>query len=378
MKKITWAGIDVGSANNVVRRWRAGAEDIARFGNDADGHRALLRWIGRSARVCVEATGVYHLQLCLFLSDAGVDVSVVNPRNAKDYAKSQSARSKTDKVDAGVLLDYCRRMDFVPWTRPSAAVLELREIGRRITELVHLRVQEKNRLHAKKTAAVSRVVAADVRVHLEHIDKRIHQMEKAATVLIETHHELAAGYKALVSARGVAHRSAVQLMAELAVLDPAMTVRQLVAHAGLDPREHTSGETVWKPARISKIGNARIRASLYMVALSAICFDRGAKTFYRQLIAAGKKKKVAIVAVMRKMLHGLWVCLQRHTVFDGTVLFAASLAQAESSDSAAAAHQPQRDEDHPQGRSEAQELRQQLEPRRAEAKSSRKKNAQAA
>ena len=168
-------------------------------------------------------------------------------------------------------------------------------------------------------------------------------------------------------ARGFGRRTALLLLTELAVLDPTMTVRQLVAHAGLDPRVYESGTSVQKVVRISKVGNARIRAILYMNALSAIRHDRGARLFFAQLVARGKKRMQALVAVMRKLLHGIWTVLQRRVPYDSAVLFAASLAKAESSDSAAAAPQPQSGEDHPQGRSEAEELREQLEPRSTKA-----------
>ena len=131
--------------------------------------------------------------------------------------------------------------------------------------------------------------------------------------------------------RFVARRSAILLLTELAVLDPTMTVKQIVGHAGLDPREYESGSSVQKPARISKVGNARLRAILYMNALTAIRHDRGARLFFAQLVARGKKKMQAIVAVMRKLLHGIWIVLQRRVTFDSSVLFAASLASVAAS-----------------------------------------------
>jgi hypothetical protein len=178
--------------------------------------------------------------------------------------------------------------------------------------------------------------------------------------------------------RGVGRRSAIHLLTELAVLDPTMSVKQLVAYAGLDPRRYDSGTSVQKPARISKMGNARLRAILYMNALSAVRHDRGARLFFARLVARGKKKMQALVAVMRKLLHGIWIVLQRRVAYDSSVLFAASLAQAESSDSAVAATEPEPNQDHPKGRSKAKQLRQQLDPGSAEATRSRRKTSKAA
>lgn len=374
----TWAGIDVSAKTLAACRWRDGNRDEQEVPNDASGHSELTRWLGKHARVCIEATGVYHLQLALALRAAGVEVMIVNPRVAKDFARALSNRSKTDEVDAVTLLEFVRRMEFQAWEPPSSAVLELRELGRRVNELVATAVDEKNRLHARKTAGMSRIVVADVKQHVAQIEKRINTIEQAAVETIYSDADLREQYEILLGVRGVARRSAVLLLSELSVLDVTMTTRQIVAYAGLDPRVYESGTSVQRSVRISKVGNPRLRAILYMNAISAIRHDRGARLFYAQLVARGKKRMQAVVAVMRKLLHGIWTALQRRVRFDSAVLFAASLAQAESSDSAVAANQPEARQDHPKGRSEAEELHQQLDPVSPEATRSRKRKSKAA
>lgn len=374
----TWAGIDVSAKSLAAHRWRDGQSEACEFANDASGHGELLKWLGKQVRVCLEATGVYHLQLALTLRAAGVELMVVNPRIAKDFARALSNRSKTDKVDAWTLLEFVRRMEFMAWEAPSTAVLELRELGRRLSELVRSSTSEKNRLHAKKTAAISKAVIADVAEQIHHLGRRIKAMEKAALGVIRKDPDLVEQYQILVGAPGIAKRTAIHLLTELAVLDRSMTVRELVAYAGLDPRTYDSGTSVHQPARISKKGNARLRAILYMNALSAVRHDSGARRFYAVLVARGKKPMQALVAVMRKLLHGIWIVLQRRIAFDSSILFAASLAQAEFSDSAVAANQPEPDQDHPTGRSGAEELREQLDPEPAQATDSPKKKSKAA
>ena len=363
----TLCGVDVSARTLAARKRCGGVEEKKEFPNDRAGHAGLIGWLGRRSRVCLEATGVYHLQLALALDAAGIGLMVVNPRVAKDYARSLGRRSKTDQVDAGVLLDYLARMEFVGWQAPNAAVLEVRELARRISELVQVRTEEKNRLHARTASRLSRTVMADVKAHIAQIDKRVMQIEQAAVEVIKSDEDLNEQFELISRARGFGRRTAVLLLGELAVLDPTMTTRQIVAHAGLDPRTYESGSSVERLVRISKVGNARIRAILYMNAISAIRHDRGARLFAARLIARGKKRMQAVVAVMRKLLHGIWIVLQRRVAYDSSLLFAASLAQAESSDSAAAALQPETNEDHPQGRSEAEELRQQLDRRSTEA-----------
>ena len=115
-----------------------------------------------------------------------------------------------------------------------------------------------------------------------------------------------------------------------------------------------------------------------MPALSAVRHQAWAKALYARLRAKGRTHQQAIVAVMRKLLHGIWIVLQRRVAFDSSLLFAASLAKAESSDSAVAANQPEPRQDHPKGRSEAEELRQQLDPGSAQATRWRKRRSKAA
>jgi transposase len=227
-------------------------------------------------------------------------------------------------------------------------------------------------------AAISRTVVNDVQAHVVQIEKRIKQIEKSAVAVIREDAGLREQFEILTQIPGIARRSAILLLTELAVLDPTMTVKEIVGHAGLDPRAYESGSSVQKPPRISKLGNAHLRAILYMPALTAIRHDRGARLFFAQLLSRGKKKMQAIVAVMRKLLHGIWIVLQRRVRFDSSVLFAASLAKAESSDSAVTASQPEPSQDHPKGHSEAAELRQQLDPGSAQATRSPKRRSKVA
>ena len=122
------------------------------FENTATGHQAIIRLLSKykgDSRVCLEATGVYHVDLAVALSRAdGIDVMVVNPKSAHNFAKVLMKRSKTDVVDAAILASYAERMPFEVWQRPSDAMLSLRAIARRIAGLTKLKTQTKNQIHA--------------------------------------------------------------------------------------------------------------------------------------------------------------------------------------------------------------------------------------
>lgn len=121
----------------------------------------------------------------------------------------------------------------------------------------------------------------------------------------------------MTSVRGIAEKSAVFLLPELGVLPDTMAVRQWVAHAGLDPRKHKSGSSVEQREHISKVGNVRIRRDLHMPALVAIRCELRVRAFYDKLLDRGKKPIVAVVAVMRKLLHSICEMCKHGAPFDG-------------------------------------------------------------
>jgi transposase len=316
-------GVDVSAKTlDVYVRTAGGQTHTAQFGNTAAGHKQLIGLItkkGRAARVVLEATGVYSFDLALALHAAkGVEVMVVNPRSARRFAEARLQRSSTDRTMALTLCEFAARMEFVPWTPPAPEIRELRGIARRIAALTAERSGELNRLHAASSSTdTAAVVINDIEVNARHLERRITELERRALELITEHPHLQEAYRHVTSVKGFAARSALQLLAELLVLPSDMLVRQWVAHSGLDVRHFDSGTSVHKQPRISKHGNAHIRRILYMPALVAIQREPHVRAFYEQLIAAGKQKLQAIVAVMRKLLHAVYGMLKTNSDFDG-------------------------------------------------------------
>ena len=328
MKKIFLCGIDVGSKQLVVaidpgtgRTWQGA------FSNDAAGHKKLIRRLTRSkatARVCVEATGIYHLDLCLALDQAkGVEVMVANPRATKDFARARLRRSKTDRTDALSLLEFVRRMDFEVWSPPGRSILALRALSRRIQALLATRAQEKNRLHADESVEVTPLaIRESIERHIAAINAEIEALSAAALEVVRLDERLASRFAHLVSLKGIAQASAITLLAELSVLPADMTARQWVAHSGLDPKHSESGTSVKAVVRISKVGNRHLRAALFLPAMVASQYEPRVRAFYQMLLARGKKPMQALVAVMRKLLHAIHGMFQHDADFDGTKFFA--------------------------------------------------------
>ena len=315
------AGIDVSAKKLQV------ATDDAEFEveNTPEGHRELIRRLqrsGRKARVCLESTGSYGLDLALALDRAvRVEVMVLNPRAARNFAKVLMHRSKTDPIDARVLREYVRRMEFVAWCPPTIERLELRTIARRIASLITMRTQEKNRLHAAEYGAASKVIRNDIEVHIRFLDRRIELLENQAAKLLDQHQHLQIPVARISSVKGIGRHSAILIWGELCVLPQDLSARQWVAHAGLDPRHFESG-TFQGQTRISKAGNKYLRAALYMPAHNAIQWEPHVAAFSEHLVENGKAKLQAKVAVMRKLLHAIHGMLKHGTSFDGTKFYA--------------------------------------------------------
>lgn len=320
-------GIDVGSKELVVALEAAGSQRQRHtFTNDASGRRLLVRWIKkrcRRARVCLEASGIYSLEPALALHAAkGIELMVANPKAVRDFAGAFLQRSKTDALDADVLLEFARRMPFVVWQPPTVEVLELRTLARRIEGLQRMLSQERNRLHALDRSAAGAAVREDVQAHIAHLRDRIRGLRRHALALVAEHPRLARRFQQLCSIKGIADASAIQILGEIEALPADMTARQWVAHAGLDPRRFESGTSVHKRPRISKAGNKHLRRALFMPALVAIQWEPNINAFYEHLLDGGKTKMQAIVAVMRKLIHSAYGMFKHDQLFDGEKFFA--------------------------------------------------------
>lgn len=316
------AGIDVSAKTlHVAVQQREGTVRHRVFDNTAAGHDNVGRFIlgrSRTARVCVEATGLYSLDLCIRLSaDPRIEVMVVNPRVARYFGHAQFNRSKDDTIDSDLLLAFVDRMAFEAWAPPAPEVLELRSIARRMGNLIAQAAQEKNRLHAAQASVTTPTcVLEDITANITHLATRALALEMRAEVLIQGRTELNRHYDLLRSVPGIARRGGVRILGELALLDPEMTDNQVVAHAGLDVRRCQSGTSINRRPRISKMGNARLRSSLYMVALTAVRCCPEVRAFHDRLAARGKPGRQPLVAVMRKLLVAIWNLFKTDMTFD--------------------------------------------------------------
>jgi transposase len=321
-----FCGIDVSAASlSVALIVPDHAVTQREFPNSSSGHKALVAWLSKHnapVRVSLEATGIYSLDLALALdADESVEVAVLNPKLVNRFAQTLR-RSKTDAIDALVLAEYSQRMPFVAWQRPGVNQLRLRILGRYIESLTTDLAEVKNRLHiAENTSTTPRALLADLKQAQAALERRLTKMRREPMKLIQTDELLRERFALLVSIPGIAEISALQILSELVLLPPGLTVRQWVAFSGLDPVHQVSGTSVHKPPRISRAGNRHLRRALYMPTLSAVRFDPYLRVFYRALRQRHKTGLQALMAVARKLLHAIYGIFKSGRPYDGRKLF---------------------------------------------------------
>jgi transposase len=324
MDKMELCGMEISAQELVVAlTGKKGEVVLQRFANTAAGHRALLSTLtrgGKRVRVCMEATGMYGLDVALLLSaQEGIELMVANPRAVRHFAQAAMQRSKNDQLDAVVLREFAARMEFQASARPDKNSLALWAIARRLEALTKQRTAEKNRQHA---AGVSQAIPECVRRSaartLRFLERESKQLREEALQCIASDARLRRRYELLRSVPGIGETSGIQILAELLLLPEDRDVRQWVAYAGLDPREYSSGTSVRKYTRISKVGNRHLRCALYLPALVASRREPHLHGFYEELLARGKKKKQALMAVARKLLHAVFGMFRSDRPYDGT------------------------------------------------------------
>ncbi|MFZ5698851.1 MAG: IS110 family transposase [Pseudomonadota bacterium] len=266
-----------------------------RFGNDPAGHKALLKWLGgwTVERIAYEATGAYHRAL----EQAGRALPLVklNPKRARRFAEATGTLAKTDRVDAAMLARMAATLK--PAIRPvkSKALVELSELMTARQGLVKDRTAVANR---GKNLTLPLLKRHNEQRRVQ-IVKQIEAIDDAATALVNANPELARRRDIITSIKGLGTTTANQIIAGMDELG-ALESKQAASLAGLAPATRQSGN--WRGKSFIQGGRANIRQALYMPALVASRFNPDLKAKYQQLIKAGKPAKVAITAIMRKLI----------------------------------------------------------------------------
>ena len=284
-------GIDVAKAKlDCALRLPNGKYKHKVVDNNQNGFMALTQWLDKqgaaSPHVCMEATGVYWEAVAEFLANKELTVSVINPAQIKAFGASRLVRTKTDKVDAQLIAEFCCERRPEPWQAPSSSEQALRALVLRLEALQAMRTQESNRLEVARE-----VVKADIVSHIDWLDGEIKALIKKIRDHINDDPDMKNKQALLDSIPGVGERTIALLLAFCMHPGRFANARQAAAFAGLDPRQHESGSSVRGKSRMSKVGHAFLRKALYMPAMVTLYKTDWGRRFRKRLAAVGKPRK---------------------------------------------------------------------------------------
>jgi len=308
---ITYLGIDVSKEylENAITLNGKKIISSKKVKNNLGGFKALESWVKKYSKkhgcevicICIESTGVYSEDVAdYFQEKKEMKVSVVNPAQVKAFGKSIHIRTKTDRVDAGLLANYCAIIQPKANPKPPKEFKEFKKLTRHRDYLVNRRAQEKSHLESVKEPAILDSILKLISFY----DQQVQEAEVMIAKLLSKHPELETQLKLLESIPGIGEVTARILFSELHRENETgkYNAKSQTAHAGLAPSERQSGSSIKGKSKICKTGNARLRACLYFPALSATRHNILIAPFYQRLLQKGKLKKVALTASMRKLL----------------------------------------------------------------------------
>jgi transposase len=287
-------GVDVAKLTLDV----AWPDSVRTIENSAKGFLSLIkkiRQLDAPVLVCCEASGGYERAMIEALLKAGIAVARVNPRQVRDFAKSQGLLAKTDRIDARLLVRFSATFNPKPLPAFSGVQQALRDMVDRREQLVHARKAEASRLDKFTHAFIVRSIRQSIR----DLDKLVEACEVQIQALIESSETLKASFARLCLPKGVGPCTAWAVLAYMPELG-RLNRREAAALVGTAPFNRDSGQ--WKGKRFVQGGRSSLRNHIYMAAFVASQHNLVLKAFYQRLLQAGKPRKVALVAVMRKLV----------------------------------------------------------------------------
>lgn len=298
-----YVGIDISkdslevAVHGVDQQWQ--------FTNDTSGIRDLRKMLVKlkPALIVFEATGGYEMPVYLSLDKVGLPVAPVNARQIRDFARSTGKLAKTDRLDARVIAHFGFAIQ--PRPRPVPDTQELKEVQSRHTQLVDMITAENNRLRGAPQALRRRIEA-----HIAWLERELAEIDHDLMDKIQEDPVLREKEELIRSVPGVGPVLSAALLTQLPELG-TLDRRQIAALVGVAPLNRDSG--IFHGRRTTWGGRANVRAALYMPTLVATRYNPAIRDFYARLCAAGKQKKVALTACMRKLLTILNAMLKHRT-----------------------------------------------------------------
>ncbi len=307
--------------------------DLGKFSNDPKGFAQLKKKVDEQAKkigaeiilIVLEPSGGYEQLFARFAYNLGWRVSMPNPRHVRKWAEGMGVRAKTDPVDARNLARYGTAKPMHDWQPLPDEIAQLDRLLKRQDELKESLRQEKNRLHALNAQDIDAgPEIKSLKRSIAWLEEELKKIEDDINQLLKKHPDLKEQAKKLQTIPGVGPCNSLFLLVLMhrwnLLTDGKGTNKAITAYVGLDPLPYESGTSVRKRSLISRMGDPRIRALLFMGALGAITGDNHLREVYHRLLGNKKKKKVALIAVARKILILAWAVFRNNTAFDPNIV----------------------------------------------------------
>lgn len=321
-------GIDVSKDNIVVcfgllySNLKQIFSKVISFKNNQKGYKELLKWVSKHKVsqesplwFVMEATGIYYENLAYYLAQNDCLITVLLPNKAKNYMKTLDNKSKTDGLDAEALTQFGLEKTLRKWQIPDKLFKELRALSREYQTIKSLSTGVKNRMHAKQYSfEPSQQTIKRIKQQLSLYKKQLKEINKQIVELVKQDQQLYNKIKKIQKIEGVGFMTLVSVISETNGFALIENGKQLTSYTGLDVVHNQSGYSVRK-TKISKKGNRFIRKALYMPALSAVRYNQTLKQFYIGLVMKKNVKKLALIAVMRKLLLLIYTLWKNDSVY---------------------------------------------------------------
>lgn len=293
------------------------------FKNGAKGFDELLKWtlmLKESSTpiwFVMEATGIYYENLAYYLKEQEHLVNVVLPTKTKHYKQTTEVKTKNDKIDAQSITRFGLEKQLDEWKIPDAKMKVIKELCREHEALNDQATQIKNQIHAKKNSyKPNESTLKRLKQHLLILENQQSEIVKELRTIIYKIPDLNEKIELIEkSLKGIGFMTLVKILAETNGFACISNAKQLASYAGLDVVENQSG-TKYGKTRISSKGNSHLRRCLYMPAMCVVRCTESFNTFYARLRKKNKNGKVALTAVMRKLLTIIYSLWKNNTGFD--------------------------------------------------------------
>ena len=311
-----YCGVDVsGDTLDVCYQTSDGIFEWSKCTNSTEGFLQIWKLTGKNYHFVMESTGVYQLPFCFFLESKKARYSVINALQIKRYIQMKLERNKTDKKDAFHICMYGADHNPECYKMPSHLYFECRAINNAIETITTEITSFKNKLHSLSRLDIdTRVIVTGYKKILRDLQAELKKFE------VELYKKLEAWQPAMVkqvrSVVGIGKRATAILIVTTQGFKHTQTYQQLISYAGLSPKEYSSGTSIRGKVRICKQGGSLLRHTLYMCALNAKQTNGACKELFDRLVAKGKNKKLAVIAVANKLLKQVFGVVKNECLFD--------------------------------------------------------------